>query len=96
MGEAKDRELAVRQQVVEALGLETAGGKIKVRWDRKGQATAQGQMAFFIEFLTPLLYLISGWRIVLLTTRVPTDQCHVISSGHGCCRYSQVTGVMRM
>jgi len=52
MGEAKDRELAVRQQVVEALGLETAGGKIKVRWDRKGQATAQGQMAFFIEFLS--------------------------------------------
>ena len=52
MGEAKDRELAVRQQVVEALGLQTAGGQIKVRWDRKGQATAQGQMAFFIEFLS--------------------------------------------
>lgn len=51
MGEAKKREVAVRQQVVEALGLETAGGPIKVRWDAKRQATAQGQMVFFIEFL---------------------------------------------
>jgi hypothetical protein len=52
MGEAKKRELAVREQVVEALGLQTAGGQIKVRWDANGQATAQGQMAFFIEFLS--------------------------------------------
>jgi hypothetical protein len=52
MGEAKKRELAVRRQVVEALGLQTAGGRIKVRWDANGQATAQGQMAFFIEFLS--------------------------------------------
>lgn len=52
MGEAKKRELAVRQQVVEALGLQSAGGQIKVRWDENGQATAQGQMAFFIEFLS--------------------------------------------
>jgi hypothetical protein len=51
MGEAKKREVAVRQQVVEALGLQSAGGQIKVRWDENGQATAQGQMAFFIEFL---------------------------------------------
>ena len=52
MGEAKKRELAVRRQVVEALGLQSAGGQIKVRWDGKGQATAHGQMAFFIEFLS--------------------------------------------
>src|SRR6266545_3020911 len=52
MGEAKKREVAVRQQVVEALGLETAGGAVRVRWDAKRQATAQGQMAFFIEFLS--------------------------------------------
>jgi hypothetical protein len=51
MGEAKRREIAVREQVVQALGLQTAGGQIKVRWDASSQATAQGQMAFFIEFL---------------------------------------------
>src|ERR671919_930959 len=52
MGEAKQRALLARQQVVEALGLETAGGQLKVRWDGKAQSTALGQMAFFIEFLT--------------------------------------------
>jgi hypothetical protein len=51
MGEAKRREVAVRQQGVEAVGLQTAGGPIKVRWDAKSQATVHGQMAFFIEFL---------------------------------------------
>ena len=52
MGEAKQRDVAVRQQVVEALGLQTASGQIKVHWDANGQATAQGQMAFFIEFVS--------------------------------------------
>jgi hypothetical protein len=52
MGEAKKRELAVREQVVEALGLQTASGPLKVRWDNNAQATALGQMAFFIEFLS--------------------------------------------
>ncbi|MGH7930395.1 MAG: transposase, partial [Candidatus Binatia bacterium] len=51
MGEANKRGLVVRQRVVEALGLQSASGQIKVSWDKKGQATAQGQMAFFIEFL---------------------------------------------
>jgi len=46
MGEAKKRELAVRKQVLEALGVQSASGQIKVRWDENGQATAQGQMAF--------------------------------------------------
>jgi hypothetical protein len=52
MGETKQRDLVSQQQVVEALGLETANGRLKVRWDGNGQATALGQMAFFIEFLT--------------------------------------------
>lgn len=51
MGEAKRREVAVREVVVEGLGLQVAEGQIKVRWDANGRATAQGQMAFFIEFL---------------------------------------------
>ena len=52
MGEAKSRTLVARQEVVEALGLQTASGPLKVRWDGKGQSTAFGQMVFFIEFLT--------------------------------------------
>jgi len=52
MGEAKKRELVTREHVVEALGLETASGRLKVRWDGNAQATTLGQMAFFVEFLT--------------------------------------------
>jgi hypothetical protein len=52
MGEAKQRALVARQQVVETLGLQTSSGRLKVRWDGKAQATALGQMPFFIEFLT--------------------------------------------
>lgn len=52
MGEAKRRQIASRQQLIEALRLETAAGKLKVHWDGQAQATALGQMAFFIEFLT--------------------------------------------
>jgi len=52
MGEAKRRELVAQKQMVEALGLQTASGQLKVRWDDNAQATVLGQMAFFIEFLT--------------------------------------------
>ena len=50
MGEAKQQALMVRQEVVEALGLETAGGQLKVRWDSKGQSSALGQVAFSLSF----------------------------------------------
>ena len=38
MGEAKRRQLVVRQQAVEVLGLQSASGPLKVRWDDKAQA----------------------------------------------------------
>ena len=52
MGEAKQRALMARQELTEALGLQSASGPLKVRWDGKAQSSALGQMAFFIEFLT--------------------------------------------
>ena len=52
MGEAKSRRLLVHRQVVEALGLQTANGPLKVRLDGKAKSTTFGQMEFFIEFLT--------------------------------------------
>jgi hypothetical protein len=73
MGESKQRAMVVREQMVEALGLETASGPLKVRWDGKAQSSILGQMAFFIEFLTvtglfdqwvadcPLNYKSSQW-----------------------------------
>ncbi len=38
MGEVKRGQLVVREQVVEALELETASGRLKVRWDENAQA----------------------------------------------------------
>src|SRR5580765_3862653 len=52
MGEAKRRQELVKQAIAEALGLQTTGGRLQVRWDNSTQATPHGQMAFFIEFLT--------------------------------------------
>lgn len=52
MGERNRRLTAVKTEVVEALALETEGGRLQVRWDAAAQATPHGQMAFFIEFLT--------------------------------------------
>src|SRR5438105_15793744 len=52
MGEAKRRQELTTHNVVESVGLETAGGRLQVRWDDSAAATVHGQMAFFIEFLT--------------------------------------------
>lgn len=61
MGEAKRRsDIAVRE-VVEALAVETAGGRVQVRWSREGAATPFGQMAFFLEFLN-LTGLYGRWE----------------------------------
>ena len=51
MGEAKKRGLGARTGGGSA-GTGDGKGAVKVRWDENGQATALGQMAFFIEFLT--------------------------------------------
>lgn len=60
MGEAKRRSDVVVQERVEALGVETVGGRVQVRWNKEGAATPFGQMAFFIEFLN-LTGLYRGW-----------------------------------
>jgi hypothetical protein len=51
MGEAKRRSDVAVREVVEALSVETAGGRVQVRWSCEGAATPFGQMAFFLEFL---------------------------------------------
>ena len=51
MGEAKrNAEMAI-QETARAIGVETPGGRIQVRWDGKSAATPFEQMAFCIEFL---------------------------------------------
>src|SRR3989442_11098531 len=51
MGEAKRRQLAVQTQALEAMVVDTPGGRIHVRWDHGGSATPNAQLTFFAEFL---------------------------------------------
>lgn len=52
MGEAKRRAEARQMEVARSIGVQTAGGRVQVRWDKDSAATPFGQMVFFIEFLT--------------------------------------------
>jgi hypothetical protein len=51
MGEGKrKREMSINE-VAQAIGVETMGGRIQVKWDTSSSATPFGQMTFFIDFL---------------------------------------------
>jgi hypothetical protein len=52
--------LAVQQQELEAMRLDTPGGRIHVRWDEGGGATPSGQLVFFAECLE-VTGLFSRW-----------------------------------
>lgn len=51
MGEAKRRERAVLAQALEAMAVDTPGGRIHVQWDHAASASPNAQFAFFAEFL---------------------------------------------
>jgi hypothetical protein len=51
MGEAKKRQAAAVQEQLAALGVESLGGRVQVRWNQREAATPFGQMAYFAEFL---------------------------------------------
>ena len=50
MGESKrKREVALATEA--AMAVDTLGGRMHVRWDEGAQATPNGQLVFFAEFL---------------------------------------------
>jgi hypothetical protein len=51
MGEARKRAAAAVQEALVALGVESLGGQVQVRWNQSEAATPFGQMAYFAEFL---------------------------------------------
>ena len=51
MGEAKRRSNVAVREAVEALAVDTVGGRVQVRWNTNRAATPFGQLVFFIEFL---------------------------------------------
>ena len=51
MGEAKRRSNVAVRDAIEALAVDTVGGRVQVRWNTHRAATPFGQLAFFVEFL---------------------------------------------
>lgn len=51
MGEAKSRQMTVQSDALEALKVDTPGGRIHVQWDHSARATPNAQLTFFAEFL---------------------------------------------
>ena len=51
MGEAKRRQRAVQTQALEAMVVDTPGGRIHVQWDHGANDTPNAQLTFFAQFL---------------------------------------------
>ena len=51
MGERKMRREVSKMEAPEVMAVNTIGGLIQVHWDQKSQATPNGQLVFFAEFL---------------------------------------------
>jgi hypothetical protein len=61
MGESKLRRAKREEMQMSCAGVQTAGGRVQVRWESESAATPMGQLAYFIEFLT-LTGLWSRWQ----------------------------------
>jgi hypothetical protein len=100
MGEAKAKKLQQRQQAMQALALDTPGGRIHVQWDETANASPNAQLAFFAEFLhatgvyeswlnsCPLSYTSPNAPAV---TDVLGTWLLAILAGHN--RYTHITGL---
>lgn len=51
MGENKRKQKAALMATNEAMVVDPLGGRMQVRWDEGAQATPNGQLVFFTEFL---------------------------------------------
>jgi hypothetical protein len=100
MGESKLKLAKREEMLLSCAGVQTAGGRVQVRWESESAATPMGQLAYFIEFLT-LTGLWSRWlESCPLAYRSPNapSKAEVLGtwmlsvlSGHR--RYSHVTGI---
>ncbi len=98
MGESKRKRVESQAMLKSCSGVQTAGGRVQVRWASKSAATPMGQLAYFIEFLT-LTGLWSRWQesypLRYVSANAPTKADVLgtwmlsILSGHK--RYSHVT-----
>jgi hypothetical protein len=100
MGESKLKAVKREEMLLSCAGVQTAGGRVQVRWESESAATPMGQLAYFIEFLT-LTGLWSRWQegypLPYVSPNAPTKADVLgtwmlsILSGHK--RYSHVTAI---
>jgi DDE family transposase len=100
MGEAKGKLAKREEMLMSCAGVQTAAGRVQVRWESESAATPMGQLAYFIEFLT-LTGLWSRWQagypLSYASANAPSKADVLgtwmlsILSGHK--RYSHVTAI---
>ena len=100
MGEAKRKQIQSFQRDLEAMVVDTPGGRIHVQWDHSATATPNAQLAFFAEFLQTT-GLFKSWvdscPLNYTSPNAPTKSDVLgtwllgILAGHN--RYSHITGL---
>ncbi|WP_215863215.1 hypothetical protein [Acidithiobacillus concretivorus] len=63
MGEAEKHPQKAIPEAVQAMIVDTFGGRVQVSWDKESAATPFGQLVFFAEFLKVRVCSMRGWRI---------------------------------
>ena len=100
MGEAKRRQLGIQTQALEAMVVDTPGGRIHVQWDCTASATPNAQLTFFAEFLAATGVYESWVSSCPLTYNSPNAPSKrdvlgtwllAILAGHN--RYAHITGL---
>jgi len=100
MGEAKRRQLGIQTQALEAMVVNTPGGRIPVQWDHGASATPNAQLAFFAEFLAATgVYesWVSSCPLTYSSPNAPSKRdvlgtwLLAILAGHN--RYAHITGL---
>lgn len=100
MGESKLKRAKSEEMLSSCASVQTASGRVQVRWESASAATPMGQLAYFIEFLT-LTGLWSRWQagcpLAYTSPNAPTTAEVLgtwllsVLSGHK--RYSHVTAI---
>jgi len=100
MGESKLKVVKREETLLSCAGVQTAGGRVQVRWESESAATPMGQLAYFIEFLT-LTGLWSRWLegcpLAYASPNAPSKDevlgTWMLSMLSGHKRYSHVTAI---
>jgi len=100
MGEAKRRQMALQTQALQAMVVDTPGGRIHVQWDHAASATPNAQLTFFAEFLaTTGVYdaWVNTCPLIYTSPNAPSKRdvlgtwLLAILAGHK--RYAHITGL---